>query len=82
MLFKQRKPRGFHYEPRFARDEETRAKKKFEFSRTKPKTATGGRTMIFLIALVVLVLYLIIFFRRYEASPPDTKIEVENIIVE
>lgn len=82
MLFKQRKPRGFHYEPRFTRDEETKAQKKFDFSRTKPKTATGARSMIFIILLVALVLYLILFFRRYEASPPDTKIEVENIIVE
>ena len=82
MLFKQRKPKGFHYEPRFGKDGEKKPQKKFEFSRTMPSKASGGRSFIFMLVLIVLDVYLVIFFRRFKESPPDTKFEVENIIVE
>jgi hypothetical protein len=82
MLFKQRKTRGFQYEPRYNREGEKKLPKSFGFSRTMPKTATGSRSILFIVVLAALVLYLFFFFRRYQQSPPDSKIEVENIIVE
>lgn len=82
MLFKQRKPKGFHYEPRYTRDGEKKPLKSFEFSRTMPRSPSGGRSLIFMIVLVLLVIYLVLFFRRYKESPPETKFEVEDIIVE
>jgi len=83
MLFGKRKPRGFNYQPRYSQDgEKIERRSQFDFSRSGSRTPSSRRTIIIYIVLVILVAYLIIFFRRLEKQNPDAPMKVESILVE
>lgn len=85
MLFSpRRKPRGFNYEPRYNSDGTKKEQKRpeFDFSRSKPGRAKSGRSLIFMLLLVALLVYLIMFFRQFDSSVNEHKFEVQSIEVE
>lgn len=82
MLFNvKRKPRGFNYQPRFSQNQTQEEQRKFDFSRSS-RLKNRGRSIIYLAVLAILVIYLLIFFRKLDKKPADTTFQVESIIVE
>jgi hypothetical protein len=84
MLFgPKRKPRGFYYESRYNADGTKKERRpEFNFSRTKPGKAQSRRSLIFMVVLIILVVYLLVFFKRMENRTENHSFKVENIEVE
>lgn len=82
MLFSRKQPKGFTYEPRYHADGSRRdQQRKIHFTRTTTKLSFAKRASIFTIPLLILVIYLFLYFRRYERTGGDTTIKVEKIEV-
>jgi hypothetical protein len=83
MLFSRKQPKGFTYEPRYHADGTRRDQKRnIHFARAAKKVSLAKRSWLFMFCLLILVIYLFLYFRRFERNGSDATIKVEKIEVE
>jgi len=83
MLFAPRhQSRRFGFKPRFSQTEDANKPYHIEFQRKFPGSAKNRRAILYFILVCLIVVYLLIFFRRFSVQPTDVKFEVEDIKVQ
>lgn len=82
MLFApKRQPRQFKLKSRFSHIDEGKKPYNIEFQRKFPGSAKNRRAILYFILVCLIVIYLLIFFRKFSTQPTDIKFEVEDINV-
>ncbi|MBN2091281.1 hypothetical protein JW964_16845 [candidate division KSB1 bacterium] len=83
MLFApRRQPRKFQFKSRYSNPGEQDKPYHIDFQRKYPGSSKNRRTVLYFICVCLIVVYLLIFFRKFTVQQPDVQFEVEDIKVQ
>lgn len=83
MLFApRREPRKFKFKSRYNNPDASEKPYHIDFQRKYPGSPKNRRALLYFICICLIVIYLLVFFRRFQVQSPDVKFEVEDIKVQ